>query len=345
MNRFRLKVMDQSDEQKYRSFITTMPHALFYHGWEYMELCKGFIGCTDHYLLAINNENNIEGVLPLLYKEGSFGRVYNSLPFYGSNGGVLANDQECFNFILDNYNSFIEYTDLAASTVITNPLRPADNYEGIVANFKDYRIGQFSSILFSDDHENKLMESFHYKTRNVIRKAVKERVQVSIDNSAIEFLYETHVNNMTAIGGKPKPKAFYNDFPSYYKAGKDYNIYLASFQGEPIAAMLVFYYNGTVEYYTPVIVEKYRSMQPLSLLIYHAMINASINGYSRWNWGGTWASQDGVYSFKKRWGTYDINYYYYTQLKNRNILNASRKDILDQYNNFFVISFEHVKNT
>ncbi|MEI8109577.1 MAG: peptidoglycan bridge formation glycyltransferase FemA/FemB family protein [Chitinophagia bacterium] len=336
--------MDQDDEQKYRSFISTMPHAMLYHGWEYMEFSKGLVGGNDHYLIALNKEDNIEGVLPLIYKEGSLGRVYNSLPFYGSNGGVLANDQECFDFIIENYNRFVEDTDFAASTVITNPLRPSDNYEGIASNYKDYRIGQFSSILFSDDHENKLMDSFHYKTRNVIRKAVKEGVEVSIDNSAIDFLYNTHVNNMTAIGGKPKPKAFYENFPSYYQAGKDYNIYLASFQSEPIAAMLVFYFNGTVEYYTPVIVEKYRSMQPLSLLIYHAMIDASKIGYVRWNWGGTWASQDGVYSFKKRWGTYDINYYYYTQLKNSDILKASRKEILDQYNNFFVISFDQLKS-
>ena len=31
------------------------------------------------------------------------------------------------------------------------------------------------------------------------------------------------------------------------------------------------------------------------------MASAAKRGMTRWNWGGTWLSQDGVYRFKKGW--------------------------------------------
>ncbi|MFM6007618.1 MAG: GNAT family N-acetyltransferase, partial [Sphaerospermopsis kisseleviana] len=79
----------------------------------------------------------------------------------------------------------------------------------------------------------------------------------------------------------------------YYQSGKDYRIYTAHLNGDTISALLLFYAGEAVEYYTPVIVEKYRDKQALSLIIYTAMIDASINGYKHWNWGGTWTTQQG----------------------------------------------------
>jgi len=344
MNQFRLEVLQAQDKDKYNTFLSGMEHAMIYHTWNYKELIKDLFNVSENYLIALDTDDYIVGVLPLIYKDGKYGRIYNSLPFYGSNGGVLTKSADCFDFLIQSYNEFVEDSDLSASTVITNPLRASDNYDNIVGQYKDYRIGQFSSIEFEHDHENGLMESFHYKTRNVIRKAIKESVTVSIDNLAIDFLYQTHVENMLAIGGKPKPQSLYEKLPNYFKAGVDYQIYIGKIDDKPIAALLLFYFNGVIEYYTPVINEKYRSIQPLSLLIYTAMSDASKLGYKKWNWGGTWATQDGVYSFKKRWGTYDVNYYYHTFIKDDEILNATKEELLTCYDNFFVVAFNHLKN-
>ena len=95
--------------------------------------------------------------------------------------------------------------------------------------------------------------------------------------------------------------------------------------------------------YTPVIVEEHREKQPLSLLIFEAMKDASKEGYKLWNWGGTWLTQDGVYRFKSRWGTKDINYYYYTKINSERIYHCSKEELLNEYNDVFVIPFSHLK--
>ena len=91
-------------------------------------------------------------------------------------------------------------------------------------------------------------------------------------------------------------------------------IFTAFLGDKPIAALLVFYFNKTVEYFTPVIDESYRSTQSLALVIYEAMRDSIFNGFSNWNWGGTWLTQGGVYDFKKRWGTTEYRYYYFTRV-------------------------------
>ena len=145
-----------------------------------------------------------------------------------------------------------------------------------------------------------------------IRRALKEGVQVSSGNEkvSVEFLYKIHVENMQAIGGLSKSWDFFEKLLSDMPRDL-WSVYVGAKDDQPIAALLVFYFNGTVEYFTPVIMSEHRKTQALALVIFEAMKDAvSKKGCKNWNWGGTWLSQGGVYDFKKRWGTSDYPYYY-----------------------------------
>lgn len=54
---------------------------------------------------------------------------------------------------------------------------------------------------------------------------------------------------------------------------------IASLDGRPVAALLLLYFNRTVEYFAPVIEHEYRSRQPLSFLIWQGMLDAVHRGY------------------------------------------------------------------
>ena len=328
---------------RYDDFVSKHESSMFFHTNKYKRLLNTILGVEDNYLLAIDENQVIQAILPLMYKKGILGTVVNSLPFYGSNGAILSNSDLAFDFLKEYYdNNIAGNIEIAASTVISNPLITNHNYENIKHEIKDHRIGQFTKIGFSENHEEQLMNLFHYKTRNMVRKSQKQNLEVVVDNSQIDFLFDTHKKNMAAIGGRAKIEIFFRTFSEIYKENEDYKIYVAKDNGVPIAALLLFYHNQTVEYYSPVIIEEHREKQPLSLLIFEAMKNASEGGYKLWNWGGTWASQDGVYRFKKRWGTDDINYYYYTQINNKDILNASKETLLKEYPDVFVLPFQHL---
>jgi len=333
-----------NQEDKYKIYVKEHRNSMLYHTLHYRNFIIKLLNAIPKYFLAIDEQDNIVGILPLMSKEGSLGVVYNSLPFYGSNGAILANNQNVFDSLLTFYNEFTSNENVASATLITSPLS-TDNYkEKTNYTFEDYRIGQLTHLPASMNEED-LMTIYHYKTRNMVRKALKENIEVHIDNSAesIYFTKETHKQNMQAIGGKPKSDMFFELFPKYFEAGKDFNIYVATIDRQKIASMLLFYHNQTIEYYTPVIVAEFREKQPLSRLIFQAMLDGMRNGYNLWNWGGTWATQDGVYHFKSRWGTTDVNYFYYTKINNTAIIHADKSVLLTEYENFFAIPFQFIQ--
>lgn len=332
-----MKIIRLTEEYKenYEKFVAKHSKALFYYGLKYRDLLKNLLSCEEEYYILLKCQD-IKGILPILYKNGKYGKVYNSLAYFGSNGAILADNEECYNLLLEKYNEIIKTS--VVSVYIENPIdihknKPDHDY---VSN----RICQISSFDANIDMDD-LSKLFTSNKRNDIRKAVKNDIVVEIDNSqnAKKFLLSTHIDNMKAIGGIHKEEALFSSFYSLYKEGKDFNIFIAKKDGEQVAALFVLYFNGMTEYYTPVILNKYRDLQPLAILIYDAIKYSVNKGFLNWNWGGNGISLNSVYKFKKRWGAEDYKYDYYIKLNDKEFLNLDKNMILSEYKGFFTIPF------
>ena len=323
---------------RYERFLLAQPESLLYHSLRYQNLIIELLGCRQESMLALDESGNIQAALPLMATDGFLGTVVNSLPYFGSNGGLIGNDSIARSELITAYCEFIETPGIAASTLIENPLAPG-GLDEIACDLTDERLGQLTPLPTSDNEGTALMHSVHYKTRNMIRKAEKLGVEVGVDNDAMPFLVATHEENMREIGGIAKSQLFFDALPQYFRPGKDYRLYVAQLDGKLIAALLVFFYNRTAEYYTPVVCKEYRGSQALSAVIFRAMCDAASLGYAWWNWGGTWLTQEGVYRFKSRWGTQDLPYRYSTKVHNPEILKASKIELLTAYPSFFTVPF------
>jgi hypothetical protein len=334
----RIEVLSSDLAERYEEFLLARPETLLYQSWRYQNLLLDLLGCRQQSLLALDAYDNVAAALPLMAMDGPLGTVLNSLPFYGSNGGLVGEDPIARSALVNTYRQIVKAEGMAASTLIENPLSPWDA-DGISYDFIDERIGQLTPLASSSDVEAALMQSFHYKTRNMVRKAEKLGVKVKVDNDAMPFLLATHRANMREIDGLAKPQRFFDLLPQYFLPGQDYRLYVALLEGEPVAAVLVLFYNRTVEYYTPVVLKEHRNSQALSATIFRAMCDAAAQGYLWWNWGGTWLSQDGVYRFKSRWGTQNLSYRYFTCVHNSAILKVGRADLLAGYPSFFTVPF------
>lgn len=332
-----IKILEKRDYDKYEDFLSNFNESLFYYSSKYKDFLEELLNIDSNYLLAIDDD--IQAILPLMIKNGKFGKIINSLPYYGSNGGILAKNEEAYVILLNEYNKIS--CEVAGSTYITNPLQK--NIKEPDNDILDKRIGQWTTLDYNENIEENIMKSFESSARRNIRKAIKENVIVEIDNSQIDFLYETHYENITSIGGKAKDKRFFELIDKHFVEGEDYNIYIAKLNGEKIGALLLFYYNQTVEYFTPAVVSKYRNIQALPLIIYKAMCEANQSAYKWWNWGGTWLTQDGVYKFKNKFGAVDKEYKYFIKINNQDIYNSSKEELLNEYDNFYVIPFDKLK--
>jgi hypothetical protein len=326
-------------EEGYIEFINDHPKALFYYQLEYRDLLKKLLSCEDEYYILIDNDK-IRAVLPILSKNGKFGKVYNSLAYYGANGSILAENEVYYNKLLEKYNELIK--NVSVSTYIENPLdihqQKPDH------DFISERVCLFNELEDINSSVD-LMNEFESVRRRNVRKAIKENITVEIDNSdvAVEFLSKIHSENMGAIGGKIKSITFFTSIKNYFIGSKDFDIYIAKYDGEFIGALLVFYFNNIVEYYTPVIKEEFRNKQPLALLIFETMKGAVDKGFLYFNWGGNGIGLNSVYDFKKKWGAKDYKYNYYVKLNNKEVLNATPEELQENYDNFFIVPFSELK--
>lgn len=330
-------------EAGYSAWLREQPTGMLYNSLPYLRLITQLTSGRLQVHLAMR-DGRICGALPLVSRDGPLGTVLNSLPFYGSHGGALAEDEATAHLLMAQWNKLSSEPHIATATMVENILDSSGMAASTLHEIQDYRIGQMTNIACAENHAEVLMERFHSKTRNVVRKSEKQGFTVAVENDALEFLYRTHVENLLAIGGIAKREDFFKSLPESFIPGQDYAVWVARHDGEPVAAVLLFYFRQTVEYFTPVIVEKWREAQPLSLLIYRSMIAASEAGYQLWNWGGTWATQGGVYHFKKRWGAEDRKYHYYTHVGRPEVREAQPEDLLRHYPGFFVLPFSQLNS-
>lgn len=338
-------------QKEYEELLLSNFSTLFYQSLNFHDLLKEHLACLSIYFVWENDKKYV-ATISFLYKTSEiYGTVVNSLPYYGSNGSFVFEStlrpqekESIRNEFKTAFLNFINENKVVLSTIITNPFENEDNEwikKNISHDFFDSRIGQITPLpSFSENIENDLMNIFADPRPRNIRRAKKAGISIKTEHNkeALQFLYDTHKKNIESVGGKAKKESFFQLIPNFFNETQ-FSLYLAYKENKPIAALLLFYFNKTVEYYTPATEHDFRNDQPSSLLIYQAMIDASKRGFKYWNWGGTWKTQHGVYDFKKKWGAQDKEYFYYTTIHNKEIMNYHIQELSRAFPNFFLYPY------
>jgi hypothetical protein len=338
-----------ADEGAYTQFVAGHGESLVYATLPFRDFLREAAGGEPRYLVAWSG-GEVRGVLPCFQRRhAALGEVWNSLPWYGSHGGCLVADKEADptrDVLLDAFLREAGRPEVLSATVILSPddepRRPV--YERRLAPATtDHRIGQWTRLPpEGPDLARRLEAVFQQKTRNLVRKALKQsfREACTDDEWAWRFLHEVHHENMSAIGAKPKPWEHFASLKRHIPPAWR-RLSVALLGDQPVAALLLLLFRHTVEYITPVVRREYRAHQPLSFLIFHGMREAVERGYHHWNWGGTWATQHSLYHFKAGFGAVERPYTYLVvaTAESRARLRAARKQIGDAFSYYYVYPF------
>ena len=326
-----------ADVAAYEAFLAASPAATLYHTISYRRLIEATLACRTEYLVA-REDGRIRGCLPLAVAHGPDGDVINSLPFFGSYGAILADAPDVHARLSAAWADRIGRAEVGAATMIENPFADGSLADEALATHFDQRLCQVTRLEGLDDADAFLRRIDGSSRRN-IKKAKLSGCAVTQAPDALDFLERVHRDNMRTIGGRAKPRAFFEALPKAFRPGIDYTIYVCSADGQPVSALLVFFFARYVEYFIPVTVESARELQPMALILSEAMQQAARDGRSVWNWGGTWLTQDGVYRFKRKWGAEDRPYRYLVTVRNRDLLVRDAADLQSAYPGFFVVPF------
>ena len=139
---------------------------------------------------------------------------------------------------------------MAAATLVANPL---DAEAAAPAHdLADVRVGCLTPLAGPGDPQERLLARVDGSARRNVAKADRSGVQVEIDNEGgFGPLEEMHRAGMDAIGGRAKSPEFFAAVRRCFRAGEDYDLYVARIGDEDVAALLVFFYGAAAEYYVP----------------------------------------------------------------------------------------------
>jgi CelD/BcsL family acetyltransferase involved in cellulose biosynthesis len=329
-------------EPAYRDFVAQAPGALVYHSLAYRDLLVEHLGCRQEYLVA-SEGGDVRGVLPLLWTGDAQARVYNSLPFYGSHGSALADCRAAATALVAAYDERATAPGTLAATMVANPFLDGQPPEP-AHTLTDERISQVTDLPGPPGEEEALMGLIDASARRNVRKAQRTGIVAAPDAERLGVVAAIHRTNLEALGGLPKDESFFAAIPRHFAAGTDYDVYVARLDNTVVAGLLLFYFNGTVEYFTPAVDHDHRSEQPLALVLVEAMAAAARRGCRRWNWGGTWTTQDGVLRFKRKWGAREGRYRYYVQVNDDALLDARPEELRARFGHFYVVPFSALRS-
>ncbi|MBX6323843.1 MAG: GNAT family N-acetyltransferase, partial [Rhodospirillaceae bacterium] len=228
---------------------------------------------------------------------------------------------------------------VAAATVIANPFARPVQAAAAPWTHRDRRIAQFSPLSPAADFPERLRARIDGAARRNLRKAQEAGITVAVENDAVAFLRACHRAGMAAMGGTPKPEAFFTLLPRCFRPDHDFRLYVARLDGEPVAALLVLYYGRFAEYFIPATVAEHRALQPMAATLWRALCDAAAEGREVWNWGGTWTGQTGVYRFKRKWGAEEAAYDYRVVVRNPALLAQTPAALTAAYPYFYVAPF------
>ena len=286
------------------------------------------------YFFCYSRSNKIVALIPFFEKKNyKYGKVINSLPFFGSMGGVYSENNNFKKICLKLFNNHFNDEEILSSVIIQNPFDDFDSKLNKVfkSNFTDDRILQYIKL-------NQKLNISDTRIRNV-NKAKKLGFKVYKTNSPkiVDKLEKLHFSHMKKINGKPKPKIFFSELKKldkniwkiYYSKNKNNDV---------IATLLVFFENQSMEYYIPACDENYKDSQVLSLLTYNSIMDSVRKNYKFYSFGFTWINQKGVYNYKKKWGCEDKEIRYLIKFDSNKLSNIN--EMINLYKYFYIAPFK-----
>lgn len=316
---------------------------------QYLSFLQGILPEAKIFYLVAFDLNEPVGLIPIAALHVvNVGWVINSLPFFGSHGGVVVfgesiNSSLVATKLLQELMNYSKSVQACSVTIVENLFVPMDKSvcEKMQLKAVDYRIGQITYLprVNATSVDDKLFSLIHSKTRNAIRKGLsrKQLIKQCDDDESWAWVQSVHEKSIRSLGGVPKSMNTFNMLRKFL--GKRVRLYVGVADRVRVSGLVVILNSDTVEYFTPVVEEDERSTQALSATIFTVMKELALEGYRLWNWGGTWASQKGVYRFKSRWGAEDQVYSYYNFVSDIHFLEKNKEDIINSFAHFYLFRY------
>ncbi len=176
-----------------------------------------------------------------------------------------------------------------------------NNAAGLEAVYDVLWLG--STIAMELESPEKIWENIISKNRNMIRKAEKNGVRITVgsekaDYDAFRVMYDATMDKDAADVYYYFGDAFYDSVRKDL-AGNAL-VFTARLEEKPIAAAIILFANGHLNYHLSGSEKEYRNLAPTNLLLHQVALWGSAHGYRTFHLGGGLGSkEDDLFRFKR----------------------------------------------
>ena len=259
--------------------------------------------------LGVRSNGSLLGILPVFSRQSDIGVVYNSLPFFGPNGGVLCHGgpsrQEIHQALLANLLDRVR-REKALSCSLYTPF--------LFGEFRWYEHFQpdacvHRTTLYTDLTNVDWNSGIKYDLRRARRLGVE--ISSEVTPGRLAAFYDIYWKTCLDRGIPVKPRASLEFLAGPELLDQRTRIYFALSRDEVIAGLLVVFSRATASYYIPCTRDDFRTLQPGTLLVDRAVSDMRSSGLRFWNWEASPDRESGVYSYKKKWNSIESSYRVY----------------------------------
>jgi len=285
--------LDAGSEAAWDAFVTAHPDGTFFHRAAWRHVIAQAFGHRCFYLLA-EQDGAIAGVLPLAQvRTALFGNSLISVPFCVY-GGPLAADAATARALAGRAEEIMRAHGVP---VLEFRFRePADWLDPELWPGKPDLYVTFRKPFGADDEAN--LKAIPRKQRAMVRKGIDRGLASAVDHSA-DRLHAIYAESVRNLGTPVFARRYFRLLLDIF--GEDADVVTVLDGGEPIAAVMNFYFrNEVLPYYgggRAIARERYGN----DFMYWEVMRRAAARGYGLFDFGRSKIGT-GAFAFKKNWG-------------------------------------------
>lgn len=336
-NKYEVRRLDHGSQQLWSQFVTheQLPYS---YTLLWKEMLEQVLDADEYYWYVVDRSKEcVVAILPSFMKDGSVGKVVNSLPYTQSVGGwviarnVVAEDKS---MLLEVAQSFISNFSQEHNISFWSEVYTGSNTEAL------FEIGQIETRsrtfeLLSLGEPLEFRKGLKWNIKQGAKFALEAFQAKSI--AEIHECYKVYADAMTTMGVKPHEWGVFN-----YLLNSDresfLEVYGSKLGSEIVGVVILMVYNGRVSYYASGCSPKGRKAQAISWLCREVIEIMIERGLDVWDWMPS--PNEKVKEYKASWGggveEHVVRTYCFREPKG--ICDSSI--LLSEYEGFFVVPFD-----
>lgn len=309
-----ISMIDPTTDSRWDEFVTSQEHGSIFHTSAWARVIREAYGYSPRYYVLEDDASEIRAAIPFyLVQSPLTGKRLVCLPF--SDFCCPLAKQEADIALLVNWGKKEIEAGVASYLEIRGWQNRLSTAQLSLMSYEYHNL----YVLDLEPDADKLNERFHDSIRRGIRQAGKRGVVVRMTHaeSDLDLFYKLHIATRKKLGVLPQPHAFFKALFRHVISPQLGFTGLAESEGKVIAGIVFLTYKDTVYYKFNASDENYLQKRPNHLVTWEAIRYACANNYKHFDFGRCSPDEEGLRTYKTRWGAKEINlpYYYYPKVK------------------------------